>query len=349
MKPKLVLATGISGAGGKEFLARSVNHCAEHKKNVKVYDVAKLMRKFAEEIGEEWPEDNILNTDPRWRATLRAAVLKYDVLPEIADSKDLDAAIICLHDSFYWNKCFQKAYDKFLSSKRFKPDMYFTFIDDFRKIKDRLDERSQWQGQNLTYAEILSWQNTEVINAQDRARNADKPFFAIPTSEKQSISTLYKLLFCPEIDPIYIAMPISHFREEAKRAVINAFIKKLDKYFTVFNPLAVEIVGAASVDDFQSVERTTINEHVKNRDLYWFVPQVKKLIAYWPGPIPSPGMSSEIREAFTLGKDVWQIYLGKEASPFITSMHTGPKLFETEDEFFEFLERKYPERKNLVW
>lgn len=348
MKTRLVLATAISGVGEKKFLTDSVDYCAKHGKKVKVYNTADMMKDFADVIGEELPQENILNVDIKRRATLRAAVLR-DVLAEIANAKDLDVAIVCLHAVFYWDKCFQAAYDRFLSNKRFKPDMYFTFIDDFRRIERCLNKRPQWGRQNLTYAEILSWQNVEVILTQGWAQNADKPFFVVPTSEKQSVSTLYKLLFCPEIEPIYIAMPISHFREEEKRRVIDNFIEKLDHYFAIFNPLAVEVVGAASVDDFQNAERMTINQHVKNRDLYWFVHQSKKLIAYWPGPIASPGMNTEIHEAFINGKDVWQIYLGKEASPFITSLHTTSKLFESEEEFFEFLDKKYPERKNLSW
>lgn len=348
MKPKLILATAISGVGEKKFLTDSVKYCTQRGKAVKIYDTADMMKDFADVIGEELPQENILNVDIKRRTTLRAAVLR-SVLAEIASAKDLDVAIVCLHAVFYWDKCFQAAYDRFLSSKRFKPDMYITFIDDFRRIQKRLNERSQWERQNLTYAEILSWQNVEVILTQGWAQNADKSFFVVPTSEKQSVSTLYKLLFCPEIEPVYIAMPISHFREEEKRRAIDMFIEKLDHYFAVFNPLAVEVVGAASVDDFQSAEKMTINQHVKNRDLYWFVNQSKKIIAYWPGPIASPGVNTEIYEAFINGKDVWQIYLGKEASPFITSLHTASKLFESEEEFFDFLDKKYPERKNLEW
>lgn len=348
MKPKLVLATAPSGCGEKKFLEDSVNYCAERGKKIRVYDTARLMHNFADDIGEELSQENILNIDIKRRATLRAAVLR-DILAEISNTKDLDVAIVCLHAVFYWDKCFQPAYDRFLSSKRFKPDMYFTFMDDFRKIRERLNARPQWRRQNLTDAEILSWLNVEVILTRGWAQNADKPFFVIPTSEKQPVSTLYKLIFCPEIEPVYPAMPISHFRDPKDREQIDQFIEKLDRYFTVFNPLAVEIVGAASVDDFQSAERMTINQHVKNRDLYWLVHQSKKLIAYWPGPVASPGMSTEIYEAFSNGKDVWQIYLGKEASPFITSLTTAPKIFQSEDEFFAFLDERYPERKDMEW
>lgn len=344
MKTKIVLTTGPSGVGEKKFLADSVNHCAEHDKKVRVYDIAHMMYSFADEIGEELPKENILNVDIDRRAGLRSSVLK-DVLAEITRTEDLDAAVICLHETFYWNKCFQPAHDRFLSSKRFKPDMYITFIDDFRRISGRLKSRPQWQNQNLTYAEILAWLNNEVNFTRSRAQRSDKPFFVIPTSEKQSISTLYKLVFCPEMPQVYVAMPISHFRDPIDREKIDRFIEKLNAYFVVFNPLAVEIVGAASVDDFQNDERIAINHHVVNRDLNWFVHQSKKLIAYWPGPVASPGLSIESYEAFKKGKDVWVIYLGKEASPFTTSFTTHSKLFESEEEFFEFLDKKYSKIK----
>ena len=125
--------------------------------------------------------------------------------------------------------------------------MYVTFIDDFRNISHRLSQRGQWRGK-LTYAKILYWQNIEVEVTSGFSDFTDKPFFALPTG--QPISTLYKLIFHPEIETVYVKMPISHFREPEKRAMIDEFIKELDKPFTVFSPLAVEAVGAFSVDKF---------------------------------------------------------------------------------------------------
>lgn len=344
---KIILTTAISGCGEKEYLNKWVDYCAEHGKKVKVFDVGPLMYQHANDIGLSLSRDNILRVDPDILSTLRSAVLK-GVLSDISSNKKLEAVVINLHAFFYWDKCFLPAYDRFLSRKRFNPDMYITFIDDFRRIKERLNSQLQWRDQKLTNADILRWQNIEVDVTRGWAQVADKSFYAIATSDKQPVSTFYKLVFYPEIEPIYIAMPISHFREPRDREQIDKFIVRLGCYFAVFNPLACEIVGAASVNDFEDDERQTINHHVVNRDVNWFVRQSQRLIGYWPGPVSSPGLDHETHEAYIKGKDVWIVYLGKEASPFITHYTTRP-LFRSEDEFFEFLDAKYPERKNIVW
>lgn len=338
---KLVIVTGISGCNRKEYLNKWENYCKERGKKVKIFHVGELMFKHAYEIGLELNSENILNADPDLLHALRSAVFK-GILAEISGSlKDYDAVVICIHGFFVWKKRFQRAYDRFLN--QFSPDMFITFVDDAPKMLKRLNERPQWQNEGLTHAEILSWQNVEVEVTSGWAEFAEKTFFAIAV--EQPISTFYKLLFHPEIEPVYIAMPISHFREPADRARIDEFIRKLDGYFTVFNPLSVEAVGAVSVRG----DRTNwaIYHHTVHRDLYWFVRKSKKIIVLWPKTVASPGVNHETHESFAKTKDVWVVYLGEEASPFIAYFNT--RLFTSEEEFFSFIDEKYPERKDLNW
>ena len=339
---KLILTTGISGVGEKKYLKEWEDYCVKRGKRVKVFNVGEMMLKHAHSCGIKLKKKNFLNADKDLLQMDRSAVFG-DILADIsANSSDYDAVIICMHAFMFWKERFYRAYDRFL--KKFSPDMYITFIDDFKSIANRLNQRGEWRGK-LTYTKILYWQNIEVEVTSGWADFADKPFFALPTG--QPISTLYKLIFHPEIETVYVKMPISHFREPEKRAMIDEFIKALDGPFTVFSPLSVEAVGAFSIEKFDDEDMLTINNHIVHRDLYWFVSQCDMGVTLWPGVVPSPGVNHETHESHTKTKDEWVIYLGDEASPFIAYFNT--KFFKSIEEFFEFVYKKYPERKNLSW
>ena len=339
---KLILTTGISGVGEKKYLKEWEDYCEKRGKRVKIFYVGEAMLKHAHSCGIKLKKKNFLNADKDLLQMNRSAVFAGILTDISANSSDYDAVIICMHAFMFWKERFYRTYDRFL--KKFSPDMYITFIDDFRNIANRLNQRGEWR-RKLTYTKILYWQNVEVEVTSGWADFFDKPFFAFPTG--QPISTLYKLIFHPEIETVYVKMPISHFREPEKRAMIDEFIKELDKPFTVFSPLAVEAVGAFAIEKFDDEETLTINNHIVHRDLYWFVSQCDMGVTLWPGVIPSPGVNHETHESHTKTKDEWVIYLGGEASPFIAYFNTA--FFKSQEEFFEFVYQKYPDRKNLSW
>lgn len=361
-RTKLIVATGISGCGRKEYLGAWESYAKRLGKKVKIFSVGEMIFKHAEEIGLSLNPENILNVNLDTLQALRSAVLT-SILDEVADA-DYDAVIICVHGFFFWQKRLMIAMDRFLN--QFQADMFLTFIDDFRNILGRLDARPQWKGEQLSVSEILLWQNAEVELTAFLSEIRRTPFYAVPTC--QPASTLYKLVFHPEIEPVYVAMPISHFRDPADRKQIDRFIRKLDRYFTVFNPLSVEVVGAVEIRRNKQAfkENRSIYHHIVYRDLRWFVRGVKKIIVFWPRPkppaalrkhkqavalwpeaVPSPGADHETHVAFTEGKDVWVVFLPKKASPFITHYSTG--MFQSENEFFAFLAKTYPDRANYRW
>ena len=339
---KLILATGISGVGEKKYLKEWEDYCSKRGKKVKVFHVGEMMLEHAYSCGIKLNKKNFLNADKDLLQMNRSAVFTGILSDIFANEQNYDAVIICIHAFMFWKERFYRTYDRFL--KKFSADMYITFIDDFRNIAERLNQREEWR-LKLTYVKILYWQNIEVEVTSGWADFSDKQFFALATG--QPISTLYKLIFHPEIETVYVKMPIAHFREPEKRVMIDEFIKELDTPFTVFSPLAVEAVGAFPIKKFGDEETLIINNHIVHRDLYWFVNQCNLGVTLWPGIVSSPGVNHETHESHNKTKDEWVVYLGEEASPFITYFNT--KLFTSKEEFFEFVYKKYPERRNLVW
>jgi len=334
----LIITTGISGCGRKEFLALLEKFSKSHKKSVKIYNVGQMIFEQAAKIGITLTAENVLNANPHVLNSLRSAVFETILGTLKKDLKTHDAVFINIHAFFLWRKIFVKAYDRFYPAQ-FNADVFVTFMDDANDIKRSLDKKPQWKPERLTVEEILLWQNIEVEVTSSWTDMNLKPFYVIPS--KQPISSLYRLIFCPEQEPVYVSMPITHLREKKMQLRVDRFIEELNRYFIVFDPRIVELGSKPAIVKFG--KKTTQNDvfytQVVNRDLYWFVKQSKKVIAFFPKVVSSPGVINELREAHETNKTVWVIHPGGQGSPFIT--YFCDKVFDNEKDFFYFLKKSY--------
>lgn len=327
----LAIVTSISGSGRKEYLGEFEKFAKSRHKKVKIYYVGKMLFEQAEKAGIKITKENVLNANPNVLHALRSAIFENILANLQKDQKENDIVIISFHAFFYWKKIFSRAFDK-LSLGQVQPDVFLTFIDHHDAIKKRLYARDQWRPEKLTDKEILLWQNVEVEVTASWADFASKPFYVLST--KGSTLILYKLLFYPEIETVYVSMPMTHLKNKGDLVKINKFVNQLDKYFTVFDPRTVE-VGASPIDHRRDM---TVFHQTVGRDLYWFIRQSRKIIAYFPCVVSSPGVINELREAYETSKDVWVIYPTREGSPFLT--YFCNKLFGSEKEFFAYLKNK---------
>jgi len=345
---KIVFATGVSGCHKKIYSEKNIEYSVNRGKKVKVFNIGDMMIQHSYDIGYPLNPKNVLHADKAYLAALRSAVFT-NIANEIDTSLHFyDAVIINMHYWLFGKDLSWQIYDRFVDRflNKFSADLYITFIDDFRNIYNRLILREQWAKEKLTFTKILHWQNIEVESTRGLANIRNKPFFALPTG--QPAWTLYKLIFHPEIETVYVKMPISHFQEPEKRIVIDDFIKELDKPYNVFNPLSCEVVGSTSIEEFDSEEIRIIDNHVVHRDLDWFVEQCDFGVDVWPEQeVPSPGVDHETHRTYIRTKDEFSLYLRKSRSPFISFFNTG--FFRSKEEFFDFVYKKYPERKDLSW
>lgn len=364
---KTVIVTGIPGCGRKDYLKKLEEYARNRGKKVKVFLVGEMMFEHAREVGFDLDDANILNADRDFLDVLRSAVFQKiwaEILAAQSRTNGYDAVVICNHAFFYWHRHYIAAFDKFI--QQFMPNLYVTFIDNQERILGRLNQRRQWQNEKLNEEKVLEWQGIEAEATSKFADMEKKPFFAVPVNSAPSL--LYRLVFHPEIEPVYSAMPISHFTDPEDRKQIDQFIEKLDRYFVVFNPLSMEKVGAIKIGgpDAKTASQETIICHIIYRDLDWFVRRAKKIVVFlpqrpvpdeikddkklirlWPRVVPSPGIDHETHAGFSKTKDVWLVCLNKEASPFTT--HFCTKFFGSVKEFFDFLAKQYPDRVNMVW
>jgi len=328
----VIIVTSVSGSGRKQYLNRVTKYAQRKGKKIKTYHVGQMLFKKKKKVGVHLTPENILNANPSTINAIRGAVFENILanLPE--DRKQNDLVIISIHSIFFWKKRFMRAYDRFYLNK-LKPDMFITLFNKATDILKELNSRDQWKPQNLSLQEVLLWQNVEVEMTASWAEIDRKPFYVV--SVLQSTNTLYRLMFEPWVDPVYVCMPITHLKKKSDKEKIEKFVKKLEKHFVVFNPLKLDTLVGQEFD-LASYHQTV------NQDLYWLIKQSKKVIAYFPIVVSSPGVINELREAHETNKDVWLIFPSKTKSPFL--VYFSSRIFESTKEFFRFL-KQYKQKR----
>jgi len=323
----LVIATSVSGSGRKKYLNELVEYAKNLGKKIKIYHVGQMLFEHAKKVGIHLAPENILNTNPSVINAIRGAVFENILANLPKDRKENDVVIISIHSIFFWKKRFMRAYDRFYLNK-LNPDMFVTLFNKATDILKVLQSRKQWRPQKLNLQEVLLWQNVEVEMTASWAEIDRKPFYVV--SVLQDINALYRLFFEPWIEPVYVCMPITHLKKKSDREKIEKFVKELEKYFVVFNPLKLDALVGNKFD-------LASYHHTVNQDLYWLIKQSKKVIAYFPIVVSSPGVINELREAHETNKDVWLIFPSKTVSPFL--IYFSSQIFESTKEFFNFLKR----------
>ncbi len=330
----LIIVTSISGSGRKSYLDELSNYAEKQGKKIKIYHVGQMLFEHAQKVGIHLTPENILNANPSTINAVRGAVFENILANLPKDRKQNDLVIISIHSIFFWKNRFMRAYDRFYLNK-LNPDMFVVLFNKATDILKELNSRKQWKSQKLSLQEVLLWQNVEVEMTASWAEIDRKPFYVV--SVLQSIDTLYRLVFEPWIDPVYVCMPITHLKKKSDKQKIEKFIKELEKYFVVFNPLKLDtLVG--NKFNLASYHQTV------NQDLYWLIKQSKKVIAYFPIVVSSPGVINELREAHETNKDVWLIFPSKTKSPFL--VYFSSQIFESTKEFFSFLKR-YKKKQDI--
>ncbi|MFC1757098.1 hypothetical protein ACFLZC_03010 [Patescibacteria group bacterium] len=322
---KLIWMTGVSEVGGNDYLnGKFSSSYKEKKKKVKIFYPGRMI---FDAPGISLDKDNVLNApEDHLESKMQYVFEKIErKLPECLEENDV--VIIKGHKLFRWDDSWIFAHAPEFVVK-FKPDIMFTFVDGVRPILNRLKNSSQFGSQGYTKRDICDWQQLEVDGTKEWANMIRSPHFVVPSSE--SAELLYSLIFDEDVEPIYVAIDITHSPELKDR--VDNFITRLRGYFpALINPYTVPFDYS---DKDSSEER-----HIVNMCLSWFVPQAKIVVGYYPVVGASQGKPHELGKAYILTRHVWIVYVPEETNPFVESFKTRP-VFRTEKDFFEFLEKR---------
>lgn len=324
-----IFVTGISGSDATGYLKETQAMAKKHKKDFNIYSVGERLIKYFNEINQlNYDPEQILDCPETTRKLAMGAVYEK-ILREMVKDKN---TIIDTHACFLWNG-FENA-TNWHYIKEIEPDIYVTIIDYEGRIKERLEKNKQWKKRNLSYNEILRWQDVEVMTTAMIAQSRDKPHFIIPRELSQT--TLFNLMFRPELPRAYASFPMSHISDPKIIKRIDDFVIKLQQYFTVITPRSVELSK-----EFNRVQA----EQTVERDLDWYIGEVDYIINFMPKKVFSQGGSSEIQRGHDSCKTVFAI-LPHGYGPF--EMIQCDKIFKSEAELFKYLDdNKFKKIKDL--
>jgi len=373
-RPPTIILPGISGCDKEGCLDRLVSYADKRGHRIKVYRTGEMVFEHARKLGKPLNPVNVLNADTELFAGYRCDILRqiHAEISSDAFAEKYDAAIIDIHGCFYWQDRVEGMIDRSLNLFD-SADLVLMLIDDYRPILKRLNAREQWREQELTPLKVLLWQNFEFVVTKQWAESKELRFLVVPTAQRPS--TLYRLIFHPEIEVAYVATPISFCRDTKNRRKIDRLMRMVDQYYVVIDPLAVEVVGAVKIRTNRDLKsELAVYHQIVHRDERWFVQEVDRFIAYWPkGTVPtglredlkryprllkkvikawpevicSPGKMFETGFAFRSTKSVWVVYEPGEASPFTT--HYATHFFRGVKALLAHLKKLHPERAKTKW
>jgi len=247
-----VVCTGQSGLNKVTFLQHLQQFAQEQGKDVRIYDVGKLL---CREAGVD--PDAVLNLRLPHLECLRRRVHR-SILDDLAESKP-DHSILCTHAAFRWQ------FGLFLAISpedlvQFEPDVFITLIDDVDAIRLELDRRRQEHPERplLTLLDILYWREEEIDITQLCARflssnGREIDSFIVPKMHQvkahdgtleilnENTRLFYRLMLERDIRKrVYISFPVSQVMQD--RQVwdeIKGYRGSLREDFIITDPLDI--------------------------------------------------------------------------------------------------------------
>ena len=108
MTAKIIIVTGISGSGTRNFCLKY----PRDKKRVKMYHTGDMIYELAQDYsGTKIPKENLLYLQPDMLANLRDKAFEKLVRDIEKEKENYDIIFIDTHAQFFWNNVYQNAYN----------------------------------------------------------------------------------------------------------------------------------------------------------------------------------------------------------------------------------------------
>jgi adenylate kinase len=355
---KKTIITGQSGINKKDYINNVLESCKIEK--MRVFDFGEAMYEEAKNSGAKIEPGKILSLPLLRLKMIRRSVFK-DLIRASENEPDHNF-LVNTHSCFRWERGLFHAFDFDLLNE-FNPTMYITLIDDVDAIHHRLGIREDPHVVDFSLKDIMVWREEEIITTEMVALTQGKPHYVLP--RLNSIDTISKLLFSPELKKSYLSFPITKVRDKPEIVKkINNFRKEMADRLIVFDPYTIQekrlLVAAyeakereedeieietygetqkLKVSDILAIEND-IDGQIISRD-FKLIEQSDMIIAFIPEvkgePDISAGVQSEIQFGHDLPREVYVIWPSqKDPSVWIQKM--ARNVFQGENAFEEALE-----------
>ncbi len=354
-----VVVTGQVGIDKKPFLQSLKQYAAGKGKELTICNVGDMMYAEAPDV----VPGRILDL-PRARLdSLRRSLFK-DI---IAIRKGEQNVVINTHATFRWKHGLFPAYDQD-HMEAINADLYITLVDNVDAIHERLTREHNIRH---TLKDILVWREEEMVVTKCLARSIRGhgcSYVFARGAGRDTIESLYRLLFEPHRKRVYPSFPMTHVMDMPEvLAEIDAFREVLSDHFITFDPgdldekrlliiadqairagqdsFVLKIHGRDVTFDAREVSRIAadIDGQIYARD-FELIDQSDMIISYIPElPTGKPGLSSgverELQHAFENTKEVYVVWKPKsDPSPFVTE--TSTRVFDDVSSALEHFQRQ---------
>lgn len=353
---KVVLCTSPSGSDRRQYLSEVKELAEEEGHSLQIlYDWDALR-----EVDPSADERTFLNVqEPIRLARLEKAFNKIRSRLVALAQRDYEVAIIATHGVFPWKGAYVDGFPADMLDD-LRPDVLITVV---ANVLDTYERLRSTPFADLTRLDVLSWRDEEHRRTQREARRFFETddtlnrYFLVARHEPPS--TLYRILFRPELTRFYVSYPMSHVPEE-KVAEAKGMIASLrDSGFIAFDPDSIFDLRQARTlkaripeEEIPELVKQMGNQIVR-RD-FALIDQSNCVAVYYasvpytenvPGGtearlgenIPlSAGVISEMVHAHRAGKVVYTVWLPTdEPSPFFN--YHCHKRFKSIGEFLDAL------------
>ncbi len=329
-----ILVSGISCSGAKDLGEK----LAKRDEEIAFYDIGNTIFALAKEMNIKLSNEKILDMDPRILKLLRELAFR-NILSSIDKNK---INILSLHLTFRWHRRLMPGFS-FSELDEFSPDIYINVNSELKSIIDCM-KKDKW-AKELSLETVNMWIDEEEFTTKLLADLHEKPFYLVPA--KMDIEQIIELIKTNK-KKAYLSYPITLIEktEPEKIKEIRNFGNLLKKEIILFDPLYIsdllDLENLKKKPHTSPIESVTeeaekmTKERVVARD-FQFIDQSDYVIVYYPTPLLSAGVMSEIVHAYAHNKEVYAIY-PFEVSPFLEYYCT--KIFKTIEEFKEFLRKE---------
>lgn len=332
------LVTGVSGSGRIELLNDLQKYAGTQGKKVKVYDVGRIIQQKARENKIAFVMERVLNMDSATLSLLRALAVQA-IIHDILEDTESEIVFVGMHALFYWKG---KLIPGVSYSDLMSINLYgiINVVDDVVSIYSNNAKNPKWANEQQPSPESLQrWMMEEELLSDVFASIKGVPMFVL--AKKHKVKNLYSLFFGNK-KRIYLSFPITAIRDDPAtlNQIQHDYKSKLEEMFFVFNPL--DIMDKTHVSQkLQTVEGfldrgsvDLINSRTIERD-YRFISQSDAVVVVYPTDKLSPGVSAEMRYAYSHQIPVFMYFSGK-VSPFLSEI---ADIYDNEAAFFSALSK----------
>lgn len=354
-----VVVTGQVGVDKKPFIEKVVELAAQRGKPARCFHVGDMMYAEAPDVRR----GRILDLPLARLSQLRRSVFK-DILAQI---HQYETVIVNTHASFRWKHGLFPAFDHD-QMLALDADLYITLVDNVDAIHERLTRDFDLPH---TLKDILVWREEEILATEVLASavRGHGCFYVLARGvEKNSVESMYRLIFRPQTKRVYPSFPMTHVMDmPSVLAEIDAFRATIAEHFITFDPGDMDekrllSLAAAALREGHSKFKLCIHERELEfdaaevmsvaRDIdaqiyardFKLIDQSDMIVSFIPElPGGKPGLSSgverELQHAFEATKEVYVIWQPQvEPSPFVTE--TATRVFPSIEALLRYFQDK---------